>query len=160
MSGGGGVDTSSGRIHHNISLKCDVNQWPQTLDVHWRGNRFELTTLTSIVCYDDPSIPNPPNASFDTIFGTGTGTYNGEPATIEFRFTDAGEPGSNDRAQYTIRNSSGGVIVSVNDTLDQGNQQAHGGSCPGPTPTGTPGRRAVGRMELYVKLQRMQWAQR
>jgi DNA-binding beta-propeller fold protein YncE len=162
VTGGGFVDTTMGRIHHIIDLRCSLNQQPNQLNVHWRGNEFHLQTLTSVICYDDPSIPNPSNASFDTIIGTGTGTYNGQPATIEFRFTDAGEPGSNDWAQYTVRDSGGNVVVSVSDTLDGGNHQTHG-TCPAATPTGIPSRRLSDdkdRMYLSMRLYRARWDQR
>ena len=48
----------------------------------------------------------PPASSFDTVTGTGTGWYDGQSgATIEFKFTDAGEPGRNDRRE--VRHQEG-----------------------------------------------------
>jgi hypothetical protein len=44
-------------------------------------------------------------------------------ATIDFKLTDAGEPGKGaDRAEFSI---NGGAALSVSNTLNSGNHQAH-----------------------------------
>lgn len=91
------------------------------------GNKFHLTSVTTAACVDSPAIaPNPPAAGFDTYIGTGTGAYNGvNGATIEWRLTDAGEPGKNDTATIVIKNGAGATVLSVSGKLQNGNHQAH-----------------------------------
>ncbi len=124
MTGGGSViDPVVGRVTHGFELHCDATEPPNNLEVNWGGNRFHLETLTSAFCLDDPSIdPGQPAAPFDTYEGTGTGRCNGEPASIKWEFTDAGEPGVNDRAEISI---SGACTLTVSGTLERGNHQAH-----------------------------------
>ena len=92
-----------------------------------KNNKFHLETLESATCSDDPSIaPNPPPAGFDTYVGKGKGRYNGVSGyTIEFKFTDAGEPGTNDNAQIKITAPDSSVVLSVSGNINKGNQQAH-----------------------------------
>ena len=63
-----------------------------------------------------------------TLTGSGTGTWRADgttsPATIDFVVTDAGEPGTADRATYTIR-VGGTVVLTATGTLDRGNHQFH-----------------------------------
>ena len=68
-----------------------------------------------------------PVAGLDTIRGTGTGRLNGDDgATVDFVFTDAGEPGkNNDSVSLIIKDASDTVVLSVTDSLLQGNHQAH-----------------------------------
>jgi hypothetical protein len=126
MTGGGSIFTRDDvRVTHGFELHCDPNDVPNNLEINWGGgNNFHLTSLTSALCIDDPAIaPPPPNASFDTYIGTGVGTCNGQPAAIEFRLTDAGEPGTKDTAAYRI---TGGCSLTAGPAfLDKGNQQAH-----------------------------------
>jgi hypothetical protein len=84
-------------------------------------------------------LPDPPHAGFNTYYGTGHGTLNGLPASIRFKFTDFGEPGTLDTANYIIYNSIGGTVANpvfsdsgtvVLNTMgdlpiSKGNQQAH-----------------------------------
>jgi hypothetical protein len=129
MTGGGVVRTDDHDVTHGFRLECDASEKPNNLQVNWdRGNKFHLESLTSASCTDDPTIsPNPPDANFDTYTGTGDGRYNGESgATAEWRFTDAGEPGSDDTMTITIRDSNGNIVLSItNEELDGGNHQAH-----------------------------------
>ena len=82
---------------------------------------------TGVSCSDDPAInPSPAPASFDTLTGTGVGRYNDRAgATVEFTFTDAGEPGRNDVAALRIKDSLGRVVLDVRGKLHEGNHQAH-----------------------------------
>lgn len=98
------------------------------LQVNWgKRNKFHLEEVIRVLCVDDPGIgPNPPDAGFDTHGGMGTGRYNGlQDATIEWVFTDAGEPGKEDTATIVIRDGSGGIVLSVSGSLNRGNHQAH-----------------------------------
>jgi hypothetical protein len=47
--------------------------------------------------------------------------------SVEWTLTDAGEPGRADRAEITIRDPAGAVVLSESGTLAGGNQQAHRG---------------------------------
>jgi hypothetical protein len=115
-------------VTHGFELHCDVNQAPNNLQINWgKGNRFNLDSLTTAACSDDPGIePNPPAAGFDTFDGTGDGSYNGEAgATIEFHFTDAGEPGQVDVAAIKVWDAGGALVLDVKNDLKFGDQQAH-----------------------------------
>jgi hypothetical protein len=127
MTGGGPVvDDNYGRVTHGFELHCDANRTPNNLQVNWgRGNRFHLTDLTSVSCTDDPAIsPNPPPSTSDTIVGTGTGRYNNvDGATVEFTFTDAGEPGSGDKFRIKIMVGATTVLDVPLSLLTGGNHQ-------------------------------------
>ena len=125
MTGGGSVFTTAGvRVTHGFELHCNPADTPNNLEINWDGgNNFHLTSLTSAVCIDSPTIaPPPPDAGFDTYIATGVGTCNGLSAAISFVLTDAGEPGTSDTATFTI---TGGCSLTVSNNLDKGNQQAH-----------------------------------
>ncbi len=131
MTGGGSIFTGPGnqtRVTHGFELHCDANDKRQSLEINWPGtagsNNFHLTAITKATCIDDPSIqPQPPDAGFDTYIGEGVGTCNGQPATIRFIFTDAGEPGTSDTAEYHI--SGACTLNTVKTLLTNGNHQAH-----------------------------------
>jgi hypothetical protein len=135
MTGGGSIQCGDfGRVTHGFELHCigddGVLIEPNNLEINWGGgNNFHLTTLTTSVCSDSPVIQQPPSAPFDTMEGTGTGTFNNEPgATIQFILIDAGEPGGGvDMARYFITDASGNVVLDCPlQVLDQGgNHQAH-----------------------------------
>lgn len=129
MTGGGSVFTSSGmRFTHGFELHCDPSQPPNNLEVNWgSGNKFRLESIITASCVNAPGIsPKPPAAGFNTYIGTGVGRYNGVPGTtIEFTFTDAGEPGTNDTADLKITGIGGSPVLSVSGKLDKGDQQAH-----------------------------------
>jgi hypothetical protein len=125
MTGGGSVFTPTGtRVTHGFELHCTPTDGPNNLQVNWdKGNHFHLEVLSSASCSDDPSIsPTPPPAGFDTYRGKGTGRCNGLPASAEWTFTDAGEPGKNDTAKIQI---TGGCTLEVSGKLRSGNHQAH-----------------------------------
>ena len=94
------------RFTHGFTLHCDPAAGSNNLQINWgKGNRFHLTSLDGTFCLDDPAIDeSPPYAGFDTFEGNGTGLMNGVPgASINFKFTDAGEPGKSvDLAEFTI----------------------------------------------------------
>jgi len=149
MTGGGEVPTTlpvASTAHHGLTLHCDHTATPNRLEVNWLDNsgnshQFHLLTETDASCGDDPLInPNPPNASFDTLSGKGSGRYDGAVgANVDYKFKDAGEPGTLDSACIRVRDSSGMVVLYVGPgapvdcslpisqtvPITSGNQQAH-----------------------------------
>ena len=144
MTGGGSVwygdVRASVRVTHGFELHCNINIPPNNLEINWdRGNRFHLETFDSVVCSDTPGIaPKPPSVGFDTLVGTGTGRYNGQLGySIEWTFTDAGEPGTQDTAIYLIyktgtdKTNPANVVLQITapnlttGNIINGNQQAH-----------------------------------
>lgn len=110
---------------------CNSDRFPD-LKVEFGGQRFILTSYsTRLICFTlDPSKPSTegnPRAGFDSIRAQGTGTLNGVAgAGITFRFTDAGEPGRNDTAVFTITRPDGSVAIGyTGGAIDGGNHQAH-----------------------------------
>jgi hypothetical protein len=129
MTGGGRVDARGVRVTHGFRLECDPEQGPNRLQINWsNGNSFHLEALEEARCTDDPGIdPAPPAAAFDTFEGMGVGRLNGEAgATADWIFTDAGQPGHDDRARILIRDGAGHVVLDVDGPLSRGNHQAHG----------------------------------
>ena len=128
MSGGGVIKESRHKKYiHVFTLSCDAANAHNQLLISWRNgwkfNLFHLSDLDSVMCSDKPLIDEGhPEAGFDTIEGSGSGYLNGKPATIRFRLSDAGEPGRNDRVEYSITGEGG---AHVSGTLDGGNHQAH-----------------------------------
>lgn len=130
MTGGGSVFNVSMRVTHGFTLSSNISDKSNNLQVNWgKGNKFHLENLTSAILSDNPAImPNPPNASFDTYEGNGTGRYNGMPGSAHWIFTDAGEPGKSDTALIHIWSNptmSGAPVLSVSGNLTNGNHQAH-----------------------------------
>jgi hypothetical protein len=129
MTGQGTIDSAYGRSHHVFRNSiCNRDKFPD-LKVMWEGNRFDLTEYsTPLTCIDTAFDEGQPRAGFDTIVGQGTGVLNGEEgASARFRFTDAGEPGRDDRATITITDADGNVVFELVDEriLVGGNHQAH-----------------------------------
>lgn len=144
MTGGGFVNITGGKkVSYELRvLDCPPVASSPELKVSWKiGNGqnattydFELLTFTSRTCSDNPGIPNGPNANFDTVVGTGTGTLtvNGVPqnGSIQFGFVDAGEGNnSGDTVTLIINNASNvNVLNIVNQLVDGGNLQALDGN--------------------------------
>ncbi len=119
---------------HNFKLFCDPSK-PEKLKVKWgkddhddKGREFKLQKITQISCTNDPNLPPDP-AGFNTVTGTGSGTYNGRPgATIVFKFTDGDDPGPNkqkDFASIKIVDHDGNVKLNVAGPLNHGKQEPH-----------------------------------
>lgn len=138
MTGGGSIVCNGVQVTHGFELHCDNNDGtipePNSLEINFSGgNNFHLYNhggLAAVDCIDDPSLnETPPVAGFDTITGTGFGSFNQEPARIEFTLTDNGEPGGGvDTASFTITvlGSNEIVLSCTNEFLEQGgNHQAH-----------------------------------
>jgi len=137
MTGGGSIfDVAyGGRVTHGFVVHCTPRN-SDNLEVndHVTGQSFHLDQLTSTTCIDDPAIdPNPPDATFDTFTGTGTGRCHGpgesgpgRDCTVRFTFTDGGERGGCVRDTALIEVSdANGVVFSVSGDVDCGNHQAH-----------------------------------
>jgi len=143
MTGGGSIFTINGdtptkvgtRVTHGFELLCkNPTGANNRLEINWnvKGNKsdkFHLDRLTSVTCLDNPNINpgHPESNGFDTFVGTGTGSYNGVSGyLISFTLTDAGEPGKNDTAMYTVSKGSSPVLnIVAGRRLDNGNQQSH-----------------------------------
>lgn len=138
MTGSGRSSSPDGtRVTHGMVLPCTVGTAAtdkhSALQVDWGdGHQFQLTRATEAVCSDDPNIDpgssggGEPQAQFDTHAGGGIGSYNGaDGATVEWTFTDSGEPETNGRVRIVIRNAVGVLILTIDTTLDAGNHQAH-----------------------------------
>jgi hypothetical protein len=128
MDGGGSFTSGNIKVTHGFELHCNISELPNNLEINWdKGNNFHLDKLISGACSDNPSISEvPPIAGFDTYVGTGTGTFNNVPGyTVQFTFTDAGEPGVKDYAKIVIKAPDNTIVLSVQGFLTKGNQQAH-----------------------------------
>ncbi len=135
MTGGGSIFAADhveydGRITHGFVLHCDPRNSDnlQIVD-HDINQSFHLETLTSAICIDDPAIePDPPDATFDTFVGEGTGRCKqpDRPCTARWTFTDGGEPGGcvRDTAVIEVMDAAG-IVFSVSGDVDCGNHQAH-----------------------------------
>ncbi len=153
MTGGGSIFTSTGdipgadiRITHGFELHCDPTVHPNNLEINVHNpakDQFKLGSLQSVQCIDDPAIaPPPPAAPFDTYIAVGTGAFNHvDGYTINFTFTDAGEPGVNDTAKYLVwlDSNNNGIVdgsevpvikTAVAYKLTFGNHQAHSTNAP------------------------------
>jgi hypothetical protein len=125
MTGGGSIGNTG--VRHGFTLHCDAGIVPNNLEINWgNGNRYHLDTLDTATCSNAGGISEGnPVAGFDTFTGTGTGSYNGSAGhSISFTFTDAGEPGTSDKAKIAI---DGGAVLNINSltALKNGNHQAH-----------------------------------
>jgi len=128
MNGGGSMaDESGAKVTHGFELQCNIAKTPSNLQVNWGENKFHLESLDSARCSDNENYSEgSPVAGIDTLIGEGTGRLNGESgATVEFTFSDQGEPGKTaDTASIVIRDSGGSIVLSINDSLVRGNHQA------------------------------------
>jgi len=130
MTGGGQIGTTG--VSHGFVLPCTLTQahpGPQlTVGARNKGT-FHLDELTSVSCTEHADIDQEnPEAGFDTISGTGTGTCKGQPATISFTFVDGGEP--NDNKDLSTVSVSGGCTIQASGPPVNGNNQAHRGNNP------------------------------
>ena len=134
MVGEGEFDSANGEeVEHEFHLDCQDAAVNNSLELEWEldddnggddvEHEFRLTSLTQALCSDRPGLDEgQPNVGFDTFIGAGEGLLDGEPATITFRLTDAGEPGTSDSAEFTIVGSNGTTTLSG--TLEDDNHQA------------------------------------
>jgi hypothetical protein len=122
------------KAHTSFVLQCNVMDKPSRLQATWaNGNHFHMERATAELCDTQPA-PLPPSlggstssGTFDRITGHGEGRYNGMGgATVDWSFTDNGEPGSNDVGHITVKDAAGRVVLQADGTLVGGNYQAHG----------------------------------
>lgn len=127
MTGGGSAfGLGRTRVTHGFQLWCEAADPRQQLEVSWGERQFHLLGLTSAECLDTALDAGLPQARFDTFRGAGVGVLDGaDGATVEFTLTDAGEPGTSDRARIRIRDSAGEVVLDFDKTLQLGNHEAH-----------------------------------
>jgi hypothetical protein len=126
ISGLGFVNQDGTKYNHTFELQCADGATANSMEIQWGKGKgkhtFSLGGLTSAVCSAQPGTnAGTPTNAFNTIVGEGVGSLDGAPATIEFRISDAGEPGRNDEMHYTITGDDG---VSVSGKLDGGNTKA------------------------------------
>ena len=124
MTGGGSSFTPGDRrVTHGFVLHCAPveTRTDDVLHVNWeKGHRFHLTTVTARWCSDDPAIRT---VGVDTHAGRGIGRYNGAPASVEWRFTDAGNLGTSDAGTIVIKDAAGRTVLDVSETLWRGDHQ-------------------------------------
>ena len=123
---GGGFQINTGgiKVTRGFTIHCD-NVLANNLEINWAGgNNFHMdkNTLINVAC-TKPTTPNPPAADVSRIVANAVGTCNGLTAAIRFVLEDRGEPGTNDRAAFSI---TGGCLLNVPEGfIDGGNIQAH-----------------------------------
>jgi hypothetical protein len=144
MTGGGSVftkspDTVNGlalsnvRVTHGFQIHCRLPDKNDNIEINWndktgKSHKFHLETLTGAICTrsGNPAPPKNTAEGFNVFTGTGIGSYDGVAgATLNFVFTDNGEPGKNDTASYKVTTPAGIVLNVASKKLDQGNHQAH-----------------------------------
>jgi len=134
--GGKQVAVNGVTITKGFEVDCDLHQPSNNLEINWSdslgthqfhmdpgGFYFASCTLNGP--------PNPPPAPVNTIFGKGTGRYDGaEGYTVEFTLVDNGEPGvGHDEIGFKVYLTANPAVV-VLDTgglnfITGGNVQAH-----------------------------------
>jgi hypothetical protein len=125
MTGGGTCIQDGLRVTYGFELHCHSDALPNNLQISFGGNLFHLESLESAACFNDPSIvPSP--APFNTYVGFGTGRVNEDTdCTVDFIFTDAGEPGTADTVEISISCPSGASLEIEECPLTGGNHKAH-----------------------------------
>jgi hypothetical protein len=91
-------------------------------------NRFEATSITSVVFADDPAFRPDRGVRpvVDTVRFSGSGRWNGRPGySFEVVATDHGEPGrGRDTLALIVKDSSDNVVATISGSLDGGNIQS------------------------------------
>ncbi|MBW8827562.1 MAG: hypothetical protein JF603_14600 [Acidobacteria bacterium] len=134
--GTGDVTAVTGKVSTDLTLRC--NGSPNQLSVKWGKSHFDLSWVSQIVCWNDPTVdPKKPAAPFDSLYGSGSGSLcivNDDvkakkapcgTGTIEWVLVDAGEPGSHDTQHVVVKDATGKVVLDSSGTLTDGNLQAH-----------------------------------
>lgn len=145
MTGAGAGESTTGvKVNYDLRvIDCPPLTSAPELKIAWSvgkpGNNkttyeFELTTFTDRTCIDDPGVLNGPEANFDTIIGSGTGTLtiNGvaQNGSVNFTFVDNDEGnGSMDTVALTVYDANNVAVITVpSQIVQQGNLQAHKGN--------------------------------
>jgi hypothetical protein len=145
MTGGGFIvgdmtidgTTEKVRLNFGFELHCDASKAPNNLQINWRPLSggptyiFHLESMGSASCFETPADQDAPPAPFDTHVGSGTGRFKvgnspWQPATIEWRFVDAGEPGAGTDELWIVI-VVGSTTYSISGKITGGNIQAHSG---------------------------------
>jgi hypothetical protein len=145
MTGGGFIvgdmtidgTTEKVRLNFGFELHCDASKAPNNLQINWRPLSggptyiFHLESMGSALCFETPADQGMPPAPFDTHVGSGTGRFKvgnspWQPATIEWRFVDAGEPGAGTDELWIVI-VVGSTTYSISGKITGGNIQAHSG---------------------------------
>ena len=140
MEGGGEIRTPDGREHkfefriaeRRVGLERGALHYrvktPKAGKQKERADRFESTSIGSIVFWDDPAFKagRGQRPIVDSAIFSGTGKWNGAPGfTFEARAADEGEPGrGHDTLAITIRDARGTVAATVTGALTGGNIQS------------------------------------
>ncbi|MDM0078065.1 hypothetical protein QTH90_26900 [Variovorax sp. J2P1-59] len=100
------------RVTHKFDLNCGMEtdgpgaspKGPNELKISLSGGAdFHLTRLRTGQCSSEyTAVQNRP-ASIQTFHGEGLGSFGGLDASISFAFTDAGESGAEDTAEFEIK---------------------------------------------------------
>lgn len=131
MTGGGSIICPAPiyRVTFGYELHCQLEgappSTPNNLEINYAsGENFHLTQLTEAICTGPGA--STPTAPFTTMRGSGTGTLNGQAATISFTLVDNAEPGAGaDTASFRILTSTGTTALDCSRILEGGNNQAH-----------------------------------
>lgn len=119
------------RVTFGYELHCQPDgapsvPTPNNLEINFSGgDNFHLTLLGEAQCTGPGT--SRPSTTFNTIIGKGEGTFNGDPAAIEFVLTDVneGKAGTGqDSASFIIRQGSE-TVLNCTQYLEGGNNQAH-----------------------------------
>ena len=130
MTGGGVKATGDDdeTVTLGLTLHCDI-LLSNNLEINWEENKWHLTKpITEATCSKLDLDPTPPASPIDTFEGVAFGELNGVGnSRIEFRFQDAGEPGSDDTIELTIfEPGSSTVALHISfQKLSVGNFQMH-----------------------------------
>lgn len=106
MTGGISSSVNGTPVSVSLTIHCDVTL-SNNLSVSWGNVRFQMTkqAITPLICgMDSPVTPQQPATNINTFAGTAIGTVGTTPATLQFRFVDAGETktASPDQMQLTL----------------------------------------------------------
>ncbi len=111
MVGKGTISNGGQTASYVYILGCNLLNPAPPFEVRFGTQRFRLTSLTAVICRDNPLLVPSPAAGFDTNAGTGTGTLaTGLPATVQWSFLDGGIGGVSDSAHITIRDAFGAIL--------------------------------------------------
>lgn len=120
-------------VTKGFEVDCDLHTPSNNLEINWfdatgASHHFHMLTFDRAVC-TLLGPPNPPKAPVNDIVASGTGRYDGTDGfTVNFELTDNGEPGTSDKAGFTVFETAnpGNVVLNVPyATINTGNIQAH-----------------------------------
>jgi|SoiMethySBSTD1v2_1073268.scaffolds.fasta_scaffold00543_14 hypothetical protein len=126
--GGFQINANDVKVTRGFTLHCDV-LLSNNFEVNWAGgNNFHIDKLGQTATCQFISDPNPPDAPVNRIRLTGTGTLNGQPATVILILIDNGEKtGAPPDQAYIQINAEvlAGLPGEIPTNIDGGNIQAH-----------------------------------